>query len=334
MEEYVNLECQKLCKAVFKSNFEEIVPLKASGSSRKYFRINVSGSYYIVCYSDNIMENRTFLVLSDYFLEKNINVPRILGVSNDFRLYILQDLGDRDLMSLIQSGNSPDRLNDIIPMVFSQLVRLQLLPQNEWNAKVEFPPLDSELIRYDFNYCFKNFFEVSDIELDKSKIQSEFNKLERRLLSYPEDLWGLMYRDFQSRNIMLHDGKPFFIDYQSCRRGPGIYDLVSFAWQAKARFSHSQRLQIIDLYCEELAENNVPDPERVKGQVCYWAMFRVIQTLGAYGLRGLKEGKQHFIESIPLAVKNLADIITGYDLVSEFPTLSETINRIAHVSHL
>ena len=123
----------------------------------------------------------------------------------------------------------------------------QTLKKDEWEKIVEFPPLDSELIRYDFAYAVNNLINLSDITYDSAALQRDFNILEKRLLSYPKHLWGLMYRDFQSRNIIVKE-KPYFIDYQSCRFGPGIYDLVSFAWQAKAGFSSEDKKKLADIY--------------------------------------------------------------------------------------
>ena len=342
MAEYVILECRKLCKKILGEDFCNIDPLEASGSSRRYFRVETGEKTYIICYSDNVRENETFLKLSEYFGKCGLHVPTVLGVGDDRKIYILQDLGDTDLLTLINYDNiSEDRKHDlqaspevtdnnperVIRKSLSELVRFQRLPYEGWKDLVEFEPLNRDLIRYDFNYCIENFIKLSGIEYDEYELFRDFCCLEEILLSFPGELWGLMYRDFQSRNIMIHHHQPYFIDYQSCRKGPCIYDLVSFAWQAKAGFTSGERKRIIDIYCEEMSNMGVACGQSVKENIGFWAAFRIIQTLGAYGLRGLKERKRHFIESIPLALDNLDELFQSYDLKSMFPTLAYIISK-------
>ena len=328
MEEYIFLECQKLVNQFFGTSFTDFKPLKGAGSARRYFRILIGEKSYIICFSENVAENKTFITLTGYFLESGLPVPEIYGVSDDYKFYILRDLGDIDLMSLLH-GRSGIFPIDTVSVIMADLSRFQRLPRKQWNNLVEFPPLGSELIRFDFNYCIDNFFNACGVAYNEAELHREFNLLEKILLSYPSDLWGLMYRDFQSRNIMLADGRPFFIDYQSCRFGPGIYDLVSFAWQAKAAFSNIERMEILDLYCSALESIGVSSTQAVRDNIPYWALFRIIQTLGAYGLRGLKEGKAHFIESIPPALKNINELLDKDGMDSQFPILHDIIKDIS-----
>ena len=325
MEENIILDCQKLCKKILGVNFSEIIPLKISGSARRYYRIFIDGSSYIYCFSENKKENETFLRLSVFFKDKGLKVPEILGTEADLKSYILEDLGDTDLLSIIKE--SRDKLNELIGHTFRELVKFQRLPIEEWKELVEFQPFDGSLIQYDFNYCRENFFKASGLTFNEEKLDSDFKRLEGILLSYPKELWGLMYRDFQSRNIMVRDEEPYLIDYQSCRYGPGIYDLVSFAWQAKARFTNEERSDIGTLYCTEMERRGVPCLKKVLENVPFWAVFRILQTLGAYGLRGLKEGKPHFIESIPYAVHNIKELFERHGLEQIFPTLAEIIEK-------
>lgn len=301
---------------------DEVSPLKLSGSARRYFRLRQGKKTYILCVSQNRKENSTFIILDRYLRGAGIPVPEIYWVSENGEAYIQEDLGDLDLLRYLHGPDNDTQKWRVIKEVIINLVKMQRLPKSEWQDKVEFPPLDRELIRYDFNYALTNFFSVSGCDYDEMALRRDFETLENRLMNCPEELWGLMYRDFQSRNIMLSPA-PVFIDFQSARRGPGVYDLVSFAWQAKAGFSMKEREEIIDLYVNELKRANVEQAEDVRLRVGYWALFRILQTLGAYGLRGLKEGKTHFIESIPPALKNLKELIERYNFKQEFPELSE-----------
>lgn len=278
----------------------------------------------IACFSKNYQENETFVRLSRYFESRKVRVPHIIWVSHQNDFYLLEDLGDDVFLKFIHNRRNKGNFDEELKVIIKMLVTFQTLPEPEWQRLVEFPPIDSQLISNDFRYAVENFILVLWPEYPEEAINREFKVLENRLLGCPESMWGLMYRDFQSRNIMMHDG-PVFIDYQSCRKGPGVYDLVSFAWQAKAGFTIEEREKIIDLYCDSMQRAGRNVSVAVKNNIPYWALFRILQTLGAYGLRGLKEGKPHFIESIPPALSNLQELIEHYQLKSEFPVLAETV---------
>lgn len=331
MENQEFAKAKKLYEKAFEGEVADITPIGQSGSARRYFRLHTERDTMLMCASDNIKENVTFVNLSKYLREKGIPVPEILAVSEDGGSYLLEDFGDLDLLHFLQqteadeSTSVVDSRTETIQATIECLVDFQLLPQNEWEDIVEFPPLGSELIRYDFNYALENLLRVLVPNLDESKLWAELEYLEKKLLAYPRRLWGLMYRDFQSRNIMLAQG-PHFIDYQSARFGPGIYDLVSFAWQAKAGFNQQERERIAELYINALEKRGVKAANEIRDNLKYWVAFRILQTLGAYGLRGLKEGKRHFIESIPPALRNITDLFASTDLSAKLPELSRILN--------
>lgn len=319
-----------------------LIPLNASGSGRRYYRLDFGTNSVVACVSPNTKENKTFLTLSDFLLRHGLNVPRIITAAKSNDIYILEDLGDTDLLSIIESYHKnifsdfgqkdfnsvfSSSIFKLLKNVVKSLVKFQRLPQIEWENKVEFEPLNSTLIWNDLAYAVHNLFLPSGVDFNEQRLNVEFEWLEHKLLSCPDMLWGLMYRDFQSRNIMVVQEKPYFIDYQSCRRGPGIYDLVSFAWQAKACFSSQEREALINMYCEEFAsQSGIAElNEIIVKEIPYWVCFRIMQTLGAYGLRGLKERKQHFIDSIPSAINNLIELMDHNGLYSEMPELRKTI---------
>lgn len=311
---------------------DEVVPLGESGSHRRYFRIFIDGKSCILCISSNRKENSTFIVLSRYLRSKGIDVPEIYKVSPDNGAYLLEDLGDTDLLSELSKGGC-SRRQPSVKMALSRLVYFQNLPVDEWKSLVEFPPLDAELVTYDLNYALSNLFIPMNIDFDPIALEDDFIRLQSRLMSYPKELWGLMYRDFQSRNIMMFKETPYFIDYQSARYGPGIYDVVSFAWQARAGFTPVERQEILDWYfSEKIKKSYSGQPKFLKDTVLselpYWVMFRIMQTLGAYGLRGLKEGKEHFIKSIPPAASNLKETMALSGLEKEFPELNSLIKKM------
>lgn len=309
--------------------------IAGSGSARQYLRVIAPGRSVVACVSGNIKENLTFIALARYLRARGLPVALILSVNSDASVYLQEDLGSVDLLGFLhqtrlQGETAEKKRTDVLAMTVRRLVEFQRLPEDEWMRTVEFEPLGSALIRFDCNYAVEHLIRPSGAAYDACRLDGEFRRLEDRLLALPCELWGLMYRDFQSRNIMLREesGKtePWLIDFQSARNGPGIYDLVSFAWQARAGFSAAERELIVDLYCREL-ESHVPGCTAVvKDNVRDWAVFRVIQTLGAYGLRGLKEGKRHFVESIPPALHNLEQLLENEG--TEYPELRRIVGNM------
>jgi hypothetical protein len=117
---------------------------------------------------------------------------------------------------------------------------------------------------------------------------------------------------------MIKDGEPCFIDFQGGRKGPIYYDLVSFVYQAKAGIPAQIREDLIRTYLENLKAYTTVDEKDFREKLMLFALFRNLQVLGAYGYRGLIEGKAHFISSIPFAIKNLKSLLeeckfTGID---------------------
>lgn len=319
---------QQIEKELLGKTGEEMAAIEAmgeSGSARRYYRLlTAEGKSRVMCVSDNIKENDTFISLSRYLRGRGLRVSEILAVTEDRRAYLLQDLGNRDLLWHLKNDEGRRKVA-LIEIAIAELAKFQELPEEEWRDIVEFEPFNEDLIKHDFNYAKENFFSIVGVKYDEKRLDRELEQLEKRLMDYPREGWGLMYRDFQSRNIMIKEEEAWLIDFQSSRFGPGIYDLVSFAWQAKAGFSREEREEIAQKYV------NARDPKgttglagTVKREIDYWAMFRIIQTLGAYGLRGLKEGKRHFIESIPGALSNLAELMERHG--GEFPELRKTVD--------
>lgn len=327
-ETQIREKCIDLCASVLNFNPDSIQKMKGSGSGRNYFRIRKGTESYVVCFSEDVEENKTFIRLAGMLKKECVNVPEILGVSPDYSTYLLQYLGDKDLLQdLNRREIEGEKIWKAIEATLVQLIKFQSLPTEKWKKLVGFPPLGRDLIEYDFQYAVDNFFIPLAIRFDEIALRKEFNFLAERLLSYPTSLWGLMFRDFQSRNVMLSPS-PFLIDFQSARFGPGIYDVVSFAWQAKAGFNKKEKERIVDIYCANLPAGEKGKSRIIRENVEYWALFRVLQTLGAYGRRGLKEGKPHFVESIPLALENLMELLHQPAIKDNMPELMRMVTEV------
>lgn len=320
-----NLEALiQLFISVFKLT-PSVSSLPGGGSSRKYYRLRTRDISVVGVYGKDVKENKCFVSLAESFLNHDVKVPEVIAVSPSSEYYLLEDLGDVSLLNMLGGEER---------MIWAQkaintLVGLQSLPETAWRPFVDFPPFSSRLIDWDLNYFKYDFLKPLDLAFDEYLLQDDFDKMIRRLTTLPSSLTGFMYRDFQSRNILVHDKELFLIDFQGGREGPIVYDLISFLWQAKAKFSYEEKSSLIREYIQLTSRERKVDGKLIEDMIYPLALFRTLQVLGAYGLRGLIEKKSHFIESIPMAVANLVELKTEGAL-DDYPELSKIASLLEH----
>lgn len=311
----------------------EVVPLAGGGSARSYFRIPPpagSGLPSLVGVIDpEEREAAAFERLGRVFRAAGIGVPAIKGRLGG--MIIQEDLGGDDLSKKISmcAPGEGEFSADVVRLCAASLRSLavmQTVSRQMWQPHVAYPDFGPRLAEWDLNYFKYSFLKPSGVVFDEQKLQDDFDALTARILAFPRPGWGFMYRDFQSRNIMIdYSGYPRFIDFQAGRFGPLLYDAVSMLWQAKAGFSHDFRMRMTGLYADALNALGGLDREQLFEWLPDFVALRVLQTLGAYGFRGLVEHKAHFVESIPAGISNLVDLAQrGW--LDAYPELG----RVAH----
>ena len=311
----------------------EMMTLAASGSSRLYFRIFTADKTYIATYSTNIEENNAFLIFSKHFRNKGLPVPEILAINDEMNCYIQSDFGDVSLFDYVKQcikEKSYDEITiELYKKTIANLVDFQIRGNEDLDYSVAYPTpsFNKESIIDDLNYFKYYFLKVNDeINFNETKLNRDFQKLADFAMEAPSDYF--MYRDFQSRNIMIKDGDPFFIDYQGGRKGPLQYDIVSLLYQVKAQIPCGLRNELLLYYKEKLS--NYLDVEEINFDKYYntFVLIRLLQVLGAYGFRGLIQKKSHFIESIPYALKELMILKDNLDFVIELNELSSVLKQM------
>lgn len=311
----------------------EIVELPSSGSNRRYFRLKGEPTLIGVLGTCR-PENDTFLYLADHFKQKGLPVPEVVAVSDDHMAYLQTDLGDTILFNAIEKGRKTSSFSTEEKELLIKTIRL--LPDVQFAGAVGldfnkcYPAsqFDVRSIMWDLNYFKYCFLKTSGIDFNENDLEDDFERLADTLLREPTDTF--MYRDFQSRNVMICDGKPYFIDFQGGRKGPIYYDVASLLWQAKANIPADLRNHLIDCYLKSASAYTRIDADAFRLRLRHFVLFRQLQVLGAYGFRGRFEGKAHFIESIPLALAKLAEhLSTPFD---EYPTLNSLLLRLIEQS--
>jgi len=297
--------------------------LSGGGSSRKYYRFFDQNHSYILAESSNIEENKTFFYYTEILNKILPNIPKIWQTSDDFTLYTQTDLGDKTLMNVLENDFEEAKKYYFDSIRLLVKAQIEAGKEIDFNQAFSYPKLDKTLILRDL-FQFKFYFlNVIGIDFNQGKLIKDFDLFASQFDQLSPK--GFVFRDFQSRNIMVKNNEPYFIDYQGGLYGPIFYDLVSLIWQAKANLSTEFKNDLYNFYLQELQElDNTIVPIDCKVSYEYCVVARLIQVLGAYGLRGIIERKPHFIESISFGLENLKAII-DYPILQNYPELKHII---------
>ncbi len=311
----------------------DFTELPSSGSNRRYFRL--SGPVSLIGVSGtSVEENEAFIYMANHFHEKGLPVPQVCCQSEDKTCYLQQDLGDLLLFQAIEKGRRTCVYDDKERSLLHKT--MALLPVLQYKGAEDFdfskcypqPEFNRRSILWDLNYFKYCFLKATGMEFQEDRLEDDFQKMSDALLE--EDTPTFMYRDFQSRNVMIQNDEPWFIDFQGGRRGPVYYDVASFLWQAKAQYTGELREELIDVYLDSLKQFRVIDKAHFHNRLRHFVLFRTLQVLGAYGFRGYFEKKPHFIQSVPFAISNLRQLLKeGFP---EYPYLSRVLNELTELT--
>src|SRR5271165_6291532 len=335
-------------KTLFEEHFHapatRVIPLQAqlSGSGRNIIRLANGQSTAIGILYGVREENVAFIEFSRCFRRHGLPVPEIYAEDLGHGAYLEQDLGDTTLYAFLSQNRCGDELSpDVIEAyrkVVEVLPRFQVEARHDINYKVCYPrtSFDRQSIAWDLNYFKYYFLRLAGILFNEQALENDFARLTKFLLSADRDYF--LYRDFQSRNVMLVDRNPFFVDYQGGRKGALQYDIASLLFDSKADLTPQLRQQLLEHYLDTLAGFI---PLQRDGFLHYYYGYvyvRMMQALGAYGFRGFYERKSHFLQSVPYALKNIRWLLDNATLPIALPSLmaafssmlaSETLQDVA-----
>ena len=314
-------------------NYLKKEELSASGSNRKYFRLSNNINTVIGVEGTSVEENRAFISMSNHFSKQGLPVPDVLGVSEDGLFYIQEDLGDTLLFDFISGGRKTgvfaESEKEMLRKTMQKLPSVQVLGAQNFDFTVCYPQpeFNERSILWDLNYFKYCFLKSTGLDFQEDRLEDDFTKFAAILLQSNSNTF--MYRDFQSRNVMVMDGEPYFIDFQGGRKGPLQYDVASFLWQAKARYSEELREELIQVYLHELQKLMPVDEIVFREKLNHFVLFRTLQVLGAYGFRGYFEKKPHFLQSIPYAVENLRGLLKAEH--NSYPYLMDILREMTQL---
>jgi aminoglycoside/choline kinase family phosphotransferase len=324
--------------ALFEQHFQHpptrVVQLQGElgGSGRKIVRLSDGKQSAIGILHDVREENAAFLAFSRHFRRHGLPVPEIYGEDLGRGAYLEQDLGDSSLFEFLSGHRSGETIAPEVVEAYRKVIavlpRFQVDAGRDLDYSVCYPRgrFDRQSIDWDLNYFKYYFLRLAGIPFNEQALEDDFDRLTELLLSAPQDYF--LYRDFQSRNVMLLDGQPFFVDYQGGRKGALQYDVASLLFDAKADLPPEIRQQLLGYYLDQLATHIAFDRDEFLRYYYGFVYVRIMQALGAYGFRGFYERKPHFLQSVPYALKNLRWLLHNVTLPVALPTLLDAFNSM------
>ena len=322
----------RLAQEYTKTSCIAINKIPQSGSNRQYFRLLFRDNPSLIAvYNGDVRENRAFFYYTDFFSNNNINVPQIFHIDESKKYYLLEDLGDETLFSYLTKHHNPENENleaDIFKFyekTVKMLPRIQNLGRQNLNFQYAYPrdAFDNQSMMWDLNYFKYYFLKLINLFFDEQELENDFQTFINFLLRAESDFF--LFRDFQSRNIMLKNDNVYFIDYQGGRRGALQYDLASLLYDGKANLSNSDREKLFAIYLDEAEKVLSIERQNFIRYFDGFVLIRILQALGAYGYRGYFERKSHFLLSIPYALKNLSFLLENSKNLPDIPLLRELL---------
>jgi aminoglycoside/choline kinase family phosphotransferase len=311
----------------FRAPVIDVHPLQGhlGGSGRQIIRLsNVKNTAIGILYGVR-EENVAFLEFSRHFRKHGLPVPEIYGEALDQGAYLEEDLGDTTLFEFLSKNRNAEKIApqvvDVYRKVVAILPRFQVEAGRDLNYEVCYPiaSFDRQSVAWDLNYFKYYFLRLAGVPLHEQALENDFSRLAEFLMTADRDYF--LYRDFQSRNILLHRGEPYFVDYQGGRKGALQYDIASLLFDSKADLPPDLREDLLQHYLDALGRYIPLDRQAFVRYYYAYAYVRLMQALGAYGFRGFYERKPHFLQSVPYALKNLRWLLHHAQLPIELPAL-------------
>lgn len=311
-----------------------VSPLKGDGSGRTLYRLSGKKGTAVGALALDRSENVAFLEFSRHFRKNGLPVPEIYAEDLDANVYLEEDLGDTPLFKHLTDHRSGAAVApatmDVYRKVVGLLPKFQMKAGRTLDYSKCYPrdAFDKQSMMWDLNYFKYYFLRLAPIPFSEQSLEDDYQKFTDYLLEADRDYF--LYRDFQSRNVMVQGGEPWFIDYQGGRKGALQYDIASLLFDAKADLPFPMRAELLELYIKEAGVDRAKFMRYYPGYV----FIRIMQAMGAYGLRGFYERKPHFLQSIPYAIRNIEHLLQTYELPVKVPALQEVFRRLVASSQL
>jgi aminoglycoside/choline kinase family phosphotransferase len=314
------------------SNPEVLTVLPKSGSDRIYLRMSSANSSLLGVWNPNRKENDAFTGFADHFGKIGLRVPGVYKYLPEEMVYLAEDLGDLDLVTWVHdnggSVNGLQLVEEMYKQVLKELIRFQFEADKDLDYGLSYPrkKFDRSSVMWDLYYFKYMFLKLSGTGFNEQLLEEDFLKMADKIEQVKTE--GFLYRDFQSRNIMIKDNQPWFIDFQGGRKGAPHYDVASLLLDPYTELEKPLHDRLLEYYISILNIERYKDRNIFIPEYRIFGIVRLMQALGAYGFRGLYERKPNFTDSIPSAVRQLSRLFEYEEIRNEFPELSRIVSSL------
>ncbi len=308
-----------------------ISPIAQAGSGRQYYVVDGESGKYVATIGETVEENSAFIYLAKQLKRAGASVPKVFHISKDKMIYLQTYCGHDSLYKVLErfreTGEYSKTSIRMLSKVMIDLAKMQFVGARTVDFAKCYPESEfsREGLMADFAKFETYFVKKHPIEYDESRLHDDFEKMWTAMSEIRKDAWGFMYRDFQSRNVMVKSGGLWYIDFQGGRRGPIWYDIVSFVYQVRARYPESVKAQMIAAYLKVAKRYIDITDDEFYGNLSFFILMRMVQVLGTYGLRGLEEKKETFLGQIPDTLKVLSGVVDKF--AADYPELIKVIKE-------
>ncbi len=308
-----------------------VVALTGDASTRRYFRVlPADGPSIVLALHDSAIDVATlpFVAVGQLLARMPVPVPAVLGHDNALGILALEDLGDVTLQSHLGAGTLTEH-----EALYRQAVAVigvlqarggELLTPHDGPSRLAF---DVEKLTWEMEFFVKHFVEgyrgVSLTAAERDGLSREWAALVEELANEPR---VLCHRDYHSRNLMVHDGRLYVIDFQDARMGPDTYDLVSLLRDSYVDITDSELDGFIAYF---LAVKHIADPVEFRRRFDVMAVQRNLKALGTFGYQAAARSNPIYIQYIPRTLKYVRDNLEKH---ARFGRLREILG--AHIEEL
>jgi len=323
--------------------------LAGDGSDRTYYRISIHGHHETLIAvealhgsarfrqinSVKVTENHSFMYVAQHLSKLGFPVPHVLSSSLACGYYLLEDLGTTTLYTLINGGNCDSDIRLYYRQALNLLIKIQhkatLTFKTSWcYAGGHY---DRKLIiSRELEYFLKSFAiplgNISLSDAERKCLALEFNQLADQALEAPGHYF--LYRDYQSKNLMIKDGRIWLIDFQGARLGPPYYDLASLINDPYVSMPFHLRNELLDYYYDHASEPlSLPPRQQFNHFFALFSLIRCMQVLGAFGFLSDRKKRLHFRAYIPRSLANLKQFAADRHIAATITTLGQLISKLS-----
>lgn len=306
----------------------DIAPASADASFRRYFRVTTKGRDYIVMDAPPAHEDcRPFIAVARLFGEAGVHVPEVLAQDLDQGFLLLSDLGHTTYLSALNAADrDPAVARELYLAANDALIRIQQVSRPGVLPEYDRALLTRELMLFPEWYVAKHL-GVAMNEQQQAILDAVFERILANNLAQPQ-VW--VHRDWHSRNLMVSDPNPGILDFQDAVYGPITYDLASIYRDAYIEWDEEQQLDWVIRYWEKARAARLPVREDFGD---FWRDFewmgaqRHIKVLGIFARLYHRDGKDGYLQDMPLVMRYLRKVCTRYDELKPLLALLDALER-------